>query len=79
MDNQQKKMAISFKREENKVKISKCCFGCILKYQALVHLQLITFLPNESNTITVLFHPLLLHLRLFDGLMVLKIYPPLAK
>lgn len=42
-----------FSRAKNKVRISKCCFGFILKYQAPVHLQLITFPPNDSDTITV--------------------------
>lgn len=80
MDNQQKKIVFSsLKKNNSKVRISKCFFGFILKYQAPVHLQLITFPPNDSDTITVSFYPLLLHLQLFDGWMVLKIYPPLTK
>lgn len=57
-----------FERAENKVRISKCCcFGCILK-------QLITFPPNESDTVPVFLQPLLSHLQPFDGLTPLKIY-----
>lgn len=60
MDNQPKRWALFFffslfyfeSGSDNKVRISKCCFGCILKSQPPVHLQLITFPPNESDRVS---------------------------